>query len=132
MPWSSVCTLFCGVRGLYSDADFTDMAGEVMLHNFSEALKSHLAWRDTYPAAKVLDVRFDDVANHEIPITQAIYAWLGMPFTAASEANLRRWLAMDATRGHQRNTARLEDYGVTPAHLRDRLAGYYARYSEFL
>jgi hypothetical protein len=129
--WSSVCMLFCGVRGLYSDADFTGIAGDVMLHAFGESLKSHLAWRESYPAAKVLDVRFDDVANHEIEITRAIYAWLGMSFTATSEANLRRWLEMDAARRHERNTTRLEDYGVTQAQLRERLGGYYARYGEF-
>ena len=130
--WSSVCTLFCGVRGLYSDADFTGMAADVMLHAFGEALKPHLVWRESYPPNKVLDVRFDDVANHEIETTRAIYAWLGMPFTATSEANLRRWLEMDGTRRHRRNTARLEDYGLEPARLRERLSGYYARYGEFL
>lgn len=129
--WASVCTLFCGVRGLYSDADFSAMAGEVMLHAFGEALKPHLAWRETYPAAKVLDVRFEDVASNEIALTRAIYAWLGMPFTASSEDRLRRWLLMDAERRHQRNHTQLQDYGVTPERLRERLAGYYARYGAF-
>ena len=129
--WPSVCMLFCGVRGLYNDADVSQIAAEAMLHNFSEALPSHLAWRAQYPADKVLDVRFADVASREIGLMHEIYAWLGLEFSAASEAKLRAWLAMDAQRGHQRNRTQLADYGIEPARLRERLGGYYARYGAF-
>jgi hypothetical protein len=130
--WSSVSALLCGVRALYSDADFSAVAAEMMLHNFAEALKGHLAWRTHYPPEKVMDVRFADVAGREIEVMRAIYAWLGMHFSASAEEKLHAWLAMDRERGHKRNTATLADYGVQPAALRERLSGYYRRYAEFL
>jgi Sulfotransferase family len=130
--WPSVCTLFRGVRGMYYDRDFTDVAGEVVLHNFGEALKGHLAWRESYPPEKVLDVRFEEVISDEAALLRRIYAWLDMPFTEASESNLEAWLEMDARRGHVRSTATPEDYGLTEQIIRDRLAGYIDRYGEFL
>lgn len=130
--WPSVCALFCGVRGLYNDADYSRVASDFVLHNFGEGLKGHLAWRDAYAPAKVLDVPFDEVIGDEVALLRRIYAWLDMPFTQTSEANLREWLQMDAERGHTRSAATLEDYGVTAEHVRQGMAAYIERYGEFL
>lgn len=133
--WPSVCALFTGVRSVYNEVDpavLTKMGGEVMLHNFAEAQHGHLAWREAYPADKVLDVRFDEVIGDEVALLRRIYDWLGIPFSERAAVNLTAWLEMDATRGHRPNTMTLEDCGLTAPRLHERLAGYIKRYNEFL
>jgi lipid-A-disaccharide synthase-like uncharacterized protein len=133
--WASVCGLFSGVRSLYNDTDIDDLArmgGPVMLHNFAEASKGHLAWRADYPTEKVLDVRFDAVIGDETALLARIYAWLDIPFTASAQTNLAAWLELDATRGHTRHTRSLEDYGLSREAIDKDLAGYIDRYREFL
>jgi Sulfotransferase family len=130
--WPSVGTLFRGVRGMYSDRDFTDVACETMLSNFSMAQHAHLAWRDSYPDDKVLDVRFDEVVGDEIAVLRRIYDWLGMTFSPDSERNVNAWLEMDKGRSHVPNVATLADYGYTAERVDEGLAPYIERYRDFL
>jgi Sulfotransferase family len=130
--WPSVCSLVLGVRSIYNDADFTATASELIMHNFGEASKMHLSWRDTYPPEKVLDVRFGEVIANEAELLRRIYDWLGMDFTVASGAHLAAWLEMDSRREHVRSTATLEDFGVTEEEVRDGMRAYIERYGEYL
>ena len=130
--WPSLCTLFRGVRGLYYDEDYTSVANDFMLGTFGQAQLAHLAWRDAYPAEKVLDVRFAEVMDDEAALLRRIYDWLGMEFTEASQRNLDAWLEMDAARGHVRTPGTLEEYGVTTAAVNTAMAPYIARYADQL
>jgi hypothetical protein len=133
--WPSVCMLFSGVRSVYNDTPIPELrmtGGEVMLHNFAEGVNGHLAWRDAYPPDKALDIRFDEVVGDEAALLRRVYGWLGMDFTEDSEANLTAWLKLDAQRGHTRNTLTLDDCGLTAEFIRERLAGYIARYRDLL
>jgi Sulfotransferase family len=128
----SLCALFCGVRALYNEGDFAQMAGPAMLHNCGEGLKRHLAWRAQCPEDKVLDVRFDEIVGSELELMRRIYVFLGMEFTSTAEANLVAWLEKDATRGHERCTATLADFGMTPELIAEQLAGYIDRYAAYI
>lgn len=133
--WPSVCSLFAGVRSLYNDTSLEHLrkqGGEVMLHNFSESLKGHLAWRAVYPSERVLDVRFAEVVGDETALVQRIFGWLDIPFTEDATKNLDAWLRMDAQRGHSRHTGTLEDFGLSPAIVEDGLAAYIDRYRDLL
>ena len=133
--WPSVCSLFAGVRSLYNDTDLAElrkMGGQVMLHNFSEGLKGHLAWRSAYPPENVLDVRFDEVIGDGPAVVGRILDWLGQPFTDTAARNLDAWLLMDAERGHSPHTGSLEDFGLSAAIVEDGLSAYIDRYRDLL
>jgi hypothetical protein len=133
--WPSVCTLFAGVRSLYNETDLDELrkqGGQVMLHNFSEGLKGHLAWRSAYPPTQVMDVRFEEVVGDEAALVQRILGWLDLPFTEQAHANLDAWLRMDAQRGHTPHAGTLEDFGLSPAVVGDELSAYIDRYRDLL
>jgi hypothetical protein len=133
--WPSVCSLFAGVRSLYNDTDLAHLrkqGGEVMLRNFSESLKGHLAWRAAYPPERVLDVRFAEVIGDEAALVHRILDWLGLPFTDRAAAELDAWLRMDALRGHSRHTGTPEDFGLSSATVENELADYIDRYRDLL
>ena len=129
---ASSFTLYRGVRKQYSDEDLTAVAGETMMFNFTEAQKGHLHWRAGYPANKVMDVRFTDIIGDDVALVRRIFSFLGMTLSAAGEASLRAWIAMDANRKHARSTQALDEFGITPAQIEQRLAPYIQRYAEFL
>ena len=128
----SACALLRGVRSMYNDDDCSAVAGEWTLYGFGELLKGHLRWRESYPADKVLDIRFDDIMRDEIDVLQNIYHFLGMQLGEGARAHVRDWLALDARRGHQPTTATLAEYGLTPAMIEDRFGAYIRRYGDYL
>jgi hypothetical protein len=129
---ASTCFLACGSRELYSEQDFSPVIAQMVLGNFSQALERHLAWREAYPPEKVLDVSFPEVLSDEVRIARTIYDFLGMQWTDRAEKNLRTWLEMDTTRGHESSTAKLEDYGLTAEQVNQAFGPYIERYREFL
>lgn len=129
---ASMCALMCGTREQYSGADFTDVAGETMIHNFSEAQKGHLAWRAGYPAEKVLDLRFEDIVSKEIEVTKTIYDFLGMELTDGAITNIEEWLKMDARRNHYRCEATLADFHIEPHTVTSAFQPYIEYYSQHL
>lgn len=130
--FASTCFLGCGTRQLYSEDDFTSQMAEMILHNFGEGLKGHLAWREAYPSAKVLDIQFPDIVENEVDVTRSVYAFLDMPFTDEAEKNLLAWIEMDSKRGHAPSRARIDDYGVTTEQIHDAFGPYIERYDEYL
>jgi hypothetical protein len=130
--WPSMCTLFVGVRSVYSDADMTAMATPVMLHNTGEAAKMHLAWREQCPPEKVLDVAFGEVMSDESAACRRVYDFLGMEYSDAADARVHTWIEMDAGRGHARSTKTLADFGVDEETINAGFAAYIERYRDFI
>ncbi len=128
----STCALQCGVRAQYNDHVPTANAADIILFAFGERLKSHLQWRDEYPAHKVHDVPFDVIASNELGALEGIYRFLGLELTDAARSRVREWIAMDAKRDHHRSTATMADYGLTAEAIEARLGAYIQRYRNFL
>ncbi len=129
---ASMCNLMCGSRSKYSDADFTAVAGQTMIHNFAEAQKGHLAWRAAYPELKSFDLRFSDIVDDEIGVTKMVYNFLGMELTDRAITKIEDWLAMDAGRNHQPCRDTLADYNVEAFFVETSFTPYIDRYGEYL
>ena len=129
---ASSCLTFCAMREVYNDVDYSAVAGEYVLYSFGETVRQHLQWRDTYPADKVLDVRFADILGNEFELLASIYRFLGMRFTEDSRAGVEAWLQMDAARGRHNRKVTLAEYGLDATRGNDRFSGYIERYPAFL
>jgi Sulfotransferase family len=129
---ASMCALFCGAHELFSEHDYTQVAGPAMLYGFGEMMKMHLQWRDTFPTSKVIDIRFDEVMGNEVAVVSKIHDFLGMPFSEKNANNVAAWVAMDAKRGHQRSSKTLSDYGLTLDTVHQTYGPLIKRYAEFL
>jgi hypothetical protein len=128
----SLCQLFCGVRALYNEGDFAEMAAPAMLHNCGEGLKAHLAWRAQCPEDKALDVSFVEIVGDEVELMRRVYRFLDIEFSGAAEANLLAWLEKDRGRKHERSTATLADFGITREAVAEHLSGYIERYEAYI
>ena len=129
---ASVAALHCGCLSMYSDADFSVTAGELMMGSFGETVRMHLAWRDSYPQDKVMDVRFDDIVNHEFDALPKIFEFLNVSFTTDARNGIEAWLKMDALRHKPARQFQLAEFGLTSERVNERFAPYLQRYAEFI
>ena len=130
--WPSLSALVLGIRSVYSDGDFSQLDVPAMLNRASWTVERHLAWRARYPESKVMDLRFDDIVEDEVGAMRKVYAFLGMEFTGSAEANLLAWLDRDRKRGYARNTATMEEFGLSPEAIAEQLSNYIERYGAFI
>jgi hypothetical protein len=84
--------------------------------------------RDTVPADRSIDVRFDDFMADDLAVTEQIYALAGEPMTDAARAAMAEYLA-----GHQRGrlgtvATSAEMFGLDEADLRRRFTPYVDRF----
>jgi hypothetical protein len=80
----------------------------------------------------VLDLPFDEIVEDELKAMRKIYAFLDMEFTDSAEANLLAWIDRDAERGYARNTATMEEFGMSPDAITEQLSDYIERYDAFI
>jgi hypothetical protein len=130
--WPSLCALVLGIRSVYSDTDVSELDERAMLDRASWTAALHLAWRERYPDSKVLDLPFDEIVEDELKAMRKIYAFLDMEFTDSAEANLLAWIDRDAERGYARNTATMEEFGMSPDAITEQLSDYIERYDAFI
>jgi hypothetical protein len=130
--WPSLCALVLGIRSVYGDGDVSQLDPPAMLDRASWTAELHLAWRARYPQSKVMDLPFDEIVEDEVEAMRKIYAFLDMEFTDSAQANLRAWLDRDAERGYARNTATIEEFGMSPGAITEQLSDYIERYGAFI
>jgi hypothetical protein len=92
-------------------------------------LQACVAERDAWPAECSLDLRFEDVVRDELAAVQSVHALAGVPMkdtlTQAVTAHLADRAA--APRTAMRYDLR-RDFGLEPAAVRERCAGYIRRF----
>ena len=129
---ASVAALHCGCLSMYSDADFSVTAGELMMGSFGETVRMHLAWRDSYPQDKVFDARFGDVVSREFELLPKIFEFLKLPFTDVERTKVAAWIKMDEARRITPQRHQLSEFNLTTEQVNARFAPYLQRYSAFL
>ena len=128
----SVCALFSGIRALYNEYDYADVAAATMMYSFGITSQAHLQWREKYPADKVMDVRIGEIVSNEFDLLPKIYEFLNIPFDDVARNNIQAWLKKDAARRQTPRQFTLADYGMTAEQVDEKFAGYLQRYKDFL
>lgn len=129
---ASCCALFTGFRQIFNDSDSSDVAGELVLTSYSQAVNAHLAWREAYPESKVLDVRFDDVVDNDQQLLPRIYEFLDMPLADPSRTRVESWVEMDLARRQVPQRFSLSDFGLHASQVDERFSAYVRRYGDYL
>ena len=84
--------------------------------------------RDVLPAARTIDVRFDDYMRDDIAMVERIYEVAGQPFTEATRAAMQSFMAKHPRGRHGTIIQSLADFGLDPAERRRALAFYAERF----
>jgi hypothetical protein len=124
---SSVCSLYAHTRALFSDAVDPHAVGrEVLAGHWPEALNRMMRVRAGLPANRFVDVRQRDLAADPLGTAQAVYAHLGFELTGDARSAMRRFVGGGLPEFRRRHEHSLAGFGLEPAQVRERLAGYLA------
>ena len=92
-------------------------------------LRKTIDLRQRIPAAQQLDVLYADIGSDWRAAVAGIYDWLGMELTGEALAGMEGWVAANAQHKHGRHRYALEDFGLDPAEVDQRLMFYRERYA---
>ncbi|MDA2895337.1 sulfotransferase [Mycolicibacterium sp. BiH015] len=84
--------------------------------------------RDTVPAARSIDVRFDDFMADELAVAESVYQITGEPFDGAAQAAITGYLRTHRRGRHGRVHTSAEMFGLDTDALRERFAPYVSRF----
>jgi hypothetical protein len=79
--------------------------------------------REKYPG-RVLDIQYDQLVADPIATVRAIYDHFKLPYTAAFEAGIARYLAQNPKGKHGRHNYNSADFGLIDEAIRERFAPY--------
>jgi len=104
--------------------------GALVEDGMAPFLDAPLARRAAHPEreSQIADCAYTDLVADPIGTVRTLYARFGLDYTPAFEERMRRWLAANPQGRHGRHSYAGAEYGLDPARLAERFAGYYARH----
>jgi hypothetical protein len=128
----SISRLIELLRGFAFDSIDRVALGREMLRLWNDGQVRMMAYRAAHPELSIHDLRYADLVADPVAAVSGIYRHAGWTFTVEAEAGVKRWLAANPSGKHGRHRYQLEDFGLTPAMVRDAYADYIEAYRDYL
>ena len=75
-----------------------------------------------------IDVHYRDLVTDPLKQVRQIYDFLGLSLSSETEAQMQGWIDANPRNRLGRHRYRVEDFGLVPGEIDERLAGYRARF----
>jgi len=116
------------LRRAFSDSfDPHEIAAD-WTERWARALDDFLAVRERANPAQFLDVAYESIERAPLETIERVYDFLGWPLGDAGRGAIERFLAANPKDKHGVHRYTLEQYGLDPAALTRRFAGYCERF----
>ncbi|MCZ6463578.1 MAG: sulfotransferase [Proteobacteria bacterium] len=126
----SFCSMICHARGVFSDRVDPHEVGRHWGNKQIRMVERAMALRDGDGARgeSFIDVHYRDLVTDPLKQVRQIYDFLGLALSSETEAQMQGWIDANPRNrlGHHRY--RVEDFGLVPGEIDERLAGYRARF----
>ncbi|QYY33085.1 sulfotransferase [Cupriavidus pinatubonensis] len=113
---------------LYADAPDPVTVGRQWSAQMQRAMAHAMAVRESLPAERFLDVRFEDTVQDPFGVVRAVYRFAGMPLTEAARAAMWAWMEGNPRNQRAAHAYSLDQFGLSQAQLERDFAGYRARH----
>jgi hypothetical protein len=124
-------SLIASFQAAYSDADRKANIGPGLLEGLSTTWNNHMAARESHPEISILDIGYPDMSNHAEQVVERVYAHAGLPLSDRAREVMRTWELANRQHKHGAHTYSLDDFGVTPEAIRERMQRYIARFGAY-
>jgi hypothetical protein len=124
----SVCSLIRLMYRVASDWDDPKTLGREQVDLWATALERAVAFRDTLPSERFVDVPFAEQLADPIAAVERAYEGLALPFTPQARERMAGWAAAHRRGRHGEHRYRLADFGLDAAEVRDRFRFYLDRF----
>ena len=131
LTFSSLSSMIAGFLAAVGGANDLAAIGRSVVDTWCAAMARATEARSADPAleGRILDLAHRDVVSDPMAAIEHIYSRFDLPFSVQHRDRIARFLAENpaANRlGRHRHSP--EQFGIDPAEVHTRLAGYYARY----
>lgn len=123
---ASAFSLIRTLSGTFSDADHTATIVKRWTEVLVQSVERVDAFRDARPDIPVHDLRYTELVADPVQAVKGLYAALGRELTVADE--LTSYLHAHPRGQFGAHRYAVSDFGVDPADVRERFAGYLDRY----
>ncbi|MDR3419327.1 MAG: sulfotransferase [Nevskia sp.] len=124
----SIASFIHTLWGIYSDRADPVTAGRDWNDTMKRALEHTMHLREQLPADRFFDVRFKDTVQRPLEVARQVYAFLGLPMSAALEGRMRDWLAEGEKTRHGKHEYPPEKFGLSAEQLQRDFAEYRVKY----
>ena len=124
---ASYCSMMAALMSTRETFDKHEL-GHSVLEHLAHLLERGLAVRNRADPARFIDVDYRDFISDPMATAERIYSHFALPLSGTTADALRSHTAANPQSKHGRHDYSLEEYGLTPSVVRDRFAGYLARF----
>jgi hypothetical protein len=124
----SVCSLIQLMYRMTSSWDDPKTLGREQLDLWTTAVGRAIAFRDSLPEDRFVDVPFAEQLADPIAAAERVYDRLGLPFTPEVLAHMRAWTAGHARGRHGEHRYDLADFGLDAADVHEHFRFYLDRF----
>ena len=117
----SLCSLFYTFHSLVVDRIDRIALGQSMLRTCEHLMQRNLAARAAHPHKTIVDVPYRRLMAKPVETVLGLYEQHGLPVTDALQRAITEAIAERPQHAHGRHTYALEDFGLTPQIVHDRL-----------
>jgi hypothetical protein len=123
---ASIASLLATLRRLATNSTSIAEGGAEFAEYLLDGLDRSVSAREdgTVPAARVIDVHFQEFLSDPVGCVHAIYARLGLDLTPAAEARMRAFLGENPQDRHGVHRYSLAETGLDAGYLRERARRY--------
>jgi Sulfotransferase family len=126
---ASMATMLTYAARLHVEPDRLRGVGQYWIDRMALMFEAMARDRHLVPTDQSIDVRFEDFMADDIAMVRRIYGLADQPFTDATEVGMQTYMEGHPRGVHGSVTYHMEDdFGIEPADLRTRLAGYSAQF----
>jgi len=124
---ASICSMTAALMAGREAFDPGEL-GPVVMDFYATSLERGLAARARHDAARFRDVDYREFVGDSLGVVRGIYDHFALPLPQASREALEAHVHANPQGRHGRHEYSLEEYGLSPEAVRERFAGYVARF----
>lgn len=129
---SSGLSLLTEYWSAHSDADRRAMLVPMLIEGQAMGLEQQIATRDARPAMHFLDLGYREISAHAGSAIEKVYAHAGMALSDESRQRMLAWEHDNVQHKQGVHRHSLQDFGVAPEQVEQRMRHYVARRGDYL
>jgi hypothetical protein len=103
--------------------------GPIVLEFLARSLERGLAARERSDPSRFVDVDYRQFVEDPMAAVRGIYRSFGLELNEATERSMQEYVAANPQKKHGAHRYSMEEYGLTPEQVRERLADYIERFN---
>jgi hypothetical protein len=113
---------------IFSDKADAAQAGRQWSDKFARGMRNAMAFRETVPSDRFMDVWYLDAVAHSMDVVEKVYPFIGMSLDDATRGRMKQWMAASGRENRPTHEYSIERMGLSEEQLKHDFAAYRERH----